>query len=171
MTDTRNQLAEAFRRGLDEIPDDVFWELSPDEAEEQGRRAAGQVVAPVLWARIAGDSLDTATVSRLLGISRQAINKRLASGSLVGLPGRGTTYFPSWQFDLDTGSIRPETRLIVAAFREEMETADPYVIVAWVQTPQEEDLGGLTPLDWIRKGKPPEPLVDAARRAAARLAA
>ena len=171
MADTIDQLVDGFRQGLLEAPEEILHEALSEQPVEFGRQAAHQLVAPYQWARIVGEKLDTATVAQLLGVTRQAINKRISAGSLIGVPGRGTTYFPSWQFNFERGTIRPETRLIVSAFREQLEEADPYLIMSWVRTPQDEDLEGLTPVQWIQKGKESERLVEAARRAASRLAA
>ena len=147
----------------------LLGKLDVEEANRLGRRAAAQVLAAARWSQIVGDRLDTTQVSRLLGITRQALAKRQHTGSLLGLPGDGTTWYPTWQFDVDEGRIRPEVRDLIGAFRDRLDDIDPLVIAAWATTPQDEDLAGETPAQWLRAGRDPDQLRQAAERAAARL--
>ncbi len=170
VSDTREWLVEGFKAGIAELPDELVYDLLPAKAEEYGRRAARVAVAPLLWGRAVGERLDTAQAMEALGVTRQALSKRVAAGSLIGIPGRGTTYFPAWQFDFENREIRHAVRQVIAAFTEELGKADPYVIAAWATTAQFEDLDGLTPADWIQKGADLAQLISAAGRAAATLA-
>ena len=147
----------------------LLGKLDVEEANRLGRRAAAQVLAAARWSQIIGDRLDTTQVSRLLGITRQALAKRQNTGSLLGLPGDGTTWYPTWQFDIDQARIRPEVRDLIGAFRDRLDDIDSLVIAAWATTPQEEDLAGETPAQWLRAGRDPDQLRQAAERAAARL--
>lgn len=144
--------------------------LDDEEAARLGRRAAIQVVASARWSQIVGDRLDTTQVARLLGVTRQALAKRQGTGSLLGLPGDGTTWYPTWQFDVDQARIRPEVRDLIGAFRDRLDDVDPLAIAAWATTPQDEDLAGETPAQWLRSGRAPDQLRRAAERAAAHLA-
>ncbi len=147
----------------------MLGKLDDEEAVRLGRRAATQVLAAARWSRIVGDRLDTTQVSRLLGITRQALAKRQSTGSLLGLPGDGTTWYPTWQFDTNEARIRPEVRDLIGAFRDRLDDVDPLAIAAWAATPQDEDLAGETPAQWLRAGRDPDQLRDAAERAASRL--
>ena len=113
-----------------------------------------------------GEKLNTTQVAELLGVSRQALAKRQISGSLLGLPGRGTTWYPAWQFDIETQSIRPEVSDLIAAFREHLSDTDPHTIASWASTPQDEDLDGHTPIQWLQSRLDSDQLVTAAHRAA-----
>ncbi len=149
----------------------VIEEISADEACELGAKAAEVVVASARWSRLVGDRIDTSEASRVLGISRQALSKRQASGSLLGLPGHNTTWYPTWQLDIENESIRPEVRDIVGAFRDALgEGADPFLIASWASTTQHEDLNGSSPPEWLADGKDIEQLRQAAQRAAERSA-
>lgn len=148
----------------------VLGKLDTEEAVRLGRRAAEQVLAAARWSQIVGDRLDTTQVARLLGVTRQALAKRQTTGSLLGLPGDGTTWYPTWQFDIDAARIRPEVRDLVGAFRDRLDDVDPLIIAAWATTPQDKDLAGETPAQWLRAGRDPDQLRQAAERAAARLA-
>src|SRR3954453_17307536 len=170
MSDSKDWIVEGFREGVHALPDDLVRDLLPDRAREYGRRAARIAVAPLVWAQAVGERLDTAQATALLGVTRQALSKRVQAGSLIGVSGRGTTYFPSWQFDLDAGEVRPEVRHVVGSFTEALGRPDPHLIAAWATTAQHEDLDGLPPAEWIVKGGDLDMLIHAARRAAGRLA-
>lgn len=144
-------------------------QLDAHEATRLGRRAASQALAAARWSQVVGDRLDTTQVTRLLGVSRQAVAKRRQTGSLLGLPGDGTTWYPTWQFDTAEARIRPGVRDLIGAFRDRLDEVDPLVIAAWATTPQDEDLTGHTPAQWLRAGRDPDHLRRAAARAAARL--
>lgn len=141
-----------------------------EDAVRLGTLAAEGVLASARWSQVVGDRLDTTAVTQLLGISRQALAKRQASGSVLGLAGDGTTWYPTWQFDADAGTIRPEVRDIIGAFRDRLDDVDPLLIAAWATTPQDGDLGGDAPADWLRAGRNPDRLRVAADRASSRLA-
>jgi len=149
---------------------EFLGKLDAEEAERLGHRAAAQVLAAARWSQVIGDRLDTTQVAQLLGITRQALAKRQTTGSILGLPGDGTTWYPTWQFDIEAARIRPEVRDLIGAFRDRLDDVDPFVIAAWATTPQDEDLAGETPAQWLRAGRDPDQLRQAAERAAARLA-
>lgn len=146
-------------------------EIDADEARELGTKAAEETIASARWSRLVGDRIDTSEVAELLGVTRQALSKRQTSGSLLGLPGRGTTWFPTWQLDIDNKEIRSEVRHIIGAFRDSLgKEADPFLIASWASTAQHEDLDGLSPAEWLAQGNDPEELRQAAQRTAERLA-
>ena len=147
-----------------------FGGLAAGEAAELGRHAAQQAAASASWSQIVGDRLDTSQVTELLGVTRQALAKRQASGSLVGLRGRRTTWFPAWQFDSGARCVRPIVRDVTAAFRKHLGEADAVLIASWATTLQAEDLDGETAADWIESGGDAGRVTQAAHRAAARLA-
>lgn len=147
----------------------LLGKLDDEDAVRLGRRAAAQVLAAARWSQVVGDRLDTTQVAQLLGVTRQALAKRQQTGSLLGLPGDGTTWYPTWQFDTGEGRIRPEVRDVLGAFRDRHDDFDPLVVAAWATTPQDEDLAGETPSQWLRAGRDQDQLRRAAERAAARL--
>ncbi len=161
-------VAESFVEAL-AADAELLGKLDDDEAMRLGRRAAAQVLAAVRWSQVVGDRLDTSQVVQLLGVSRQALAKRQNTGSLLGLPGDGTTWYPTWQFDIDGARIRPEVRDLIGAFRDRLDDIDPLVVAAWATTHQDEDLAGETPAQWLRAGRDTTQLRQAAERASARL--
>lgn len=170
--DVGNSAAESVADGfVEELASHapLLGKLDDEEAVRLGRRAAAQVLAAARWAQVVGDRLDTSQVTQLLGVTRQALAKRQQTGSLLGLPGDGTTWYPTWQFDTAEARIRPEVRDLIGAFRDRLDDFDPYVIAAWATTPQDEDLAGETPAQWLQAGRDQDQLRRAAERAAARL--
>lgn len=93
-----------------------------------------------------GDLWTTSRVAHFLGISRQAINKRVRNRKLLGYRGKGTTLFPAWQFDPQTCHPRPEVEEFLAAFADG--EYDPGVIARWSTTPDPDR--GVTPVELLR---------------------
>ena len=163
-------LVDAFLERLSPARRDID-EIGADEARELGTRAAEEAIASARWSRLVGDRIDTSEAAELLGVTRQALSKRQTSGTLLGLPGRGTTWYPTWQLDIDKQEIRTEVRHIIGAFRDSLgKEADPFLIASWASTAQHEDLDGLSPAEWLAQGNDPGDLRQAAQRTAERLA-
>lgn len=74
----------------------------------------------------------TPQVAEFMGISRQAINKRVQGKRLLGYRGRGATLFPAWQFDPSTRWSRPEVEEFLAVFGTDF---DPHTVARWSITP------------------------------------
>jgi hypothetical protein len=144
--------------------------LAEDEGLELGRQGARAVVAPLAWSAAVADRWDVRRATEFLGISRQALYKRLRNGSALGVPGRGTTWFPVWQFDYRQRIVRAVTGTIIKVFRSADPAIDPLVIGAWA-TRENRLLHGKSPAAWLAEGGGDEAVVRAARRAAQGLAA
>lgn len=169
MSDTIDQLKQGFADGVGEFEHDILINVDPDTARAIGRRAARSILAPLVLAAQLGETLDTAAVAEHLGISRQALAKRLTAGTILGVPGRGTTHYPMWQFTPRLDEVQAEIREIFKIFTTEMGSLDAYAIAAWMNTPTEE-LNGLSPHLWLRAKDDPQPVYDAAVETAGRLA-
>jgi hypothetical protein len=144
--------------------------LSEDEALELGRQGARAALAPLAWSAAVADRWDVRRATEFLGISRQALYKRLHNGSALGIQGRGTTWFPVWQFDPRQQIVRAVTGSIIKAFRDADPEIDPLVIGAWA-TKENRYLNGKSPAVWVAEGGGDEAVVRAARHAAQGLAA
>jgi hypothetical protein len=140
------------------------------EARELGRRGAEAALAPLIWGEAVGERWSTTYVAEFLGVSRQALHERVKRGTLLGVLGRGTTWFPTWQFDIANRNSRPVVPTVLHAFRHTDPPLAPVEVAAWALSPQVE-LEDLTPADWLAAGRPESAVVDAARQTAARLAA
>ncbi|QMU21013.1 TetR/AcrR family transcriptional regulator [Gordonia rubripertincta] len=79
----------------------------------------------------ADETWTTPQVAEFLGISRQAINKRVRNRKMLGYAGSGSTLFPVWQFDIENKEIREEIPEFLAAFPEDVE---PKMIANWAVT-------------------------------------
>lgn len=144
--------------------------LSEEEAAELGSQGARAVLAPLMWSGAVGGRWDVRRVTEFLGISRQALYKRLRHGSALGVPGQGTTWFPVWQFDPARRIIRAVTGSIIKAFRDADPEVDPLVIGAWAMSGNRL-LDGKSPQEWVAEGGGDDAVLLAARRAAQGLAA
>jgi hypothetical protein len=146
--------------------------LDEATAFELGREAGRAALAPLVWRRLLGeDRFDTTAAARLLGVTRQALHKAARAHRLLAVPGRGTTWDPAWQFDIEARRVRHEVQDMLAAWVEVVdEDYDPRTVLAWACAPQPE-LEGSTPRDWLLQAGDPERLTSAARHGARDLAA
>jgi hypothetical protein len=170
MGDSIAALQEGFNERLNALLDrhkELVLQLSVEQARGLGAQGADAAVAPVIWSAAVGERWPTTTVTEFLHVTRQALHKRVVNGSVIGLPGRGTTWFPVWQFDLNAHEVRAVVADIVKTFRDEL-GADPFVIASWATTDQPEL--GISPEEWLTAGKDPTEVVRIAQRTASELA-
>jgi len=92
----------------------------------------------------AGGVLSAAEVARLLGITRQAVDKRRAKGSLLALKKGGDWRYPRCQF------VDPETAPGFAKVVQGMASSGPWVTLDFLLAP-DTVLGGLSPLQALAK--------------------
>lgn len=159
-----DRTVEEFRRTLTEIGGQPS---SPDDAEALGRRAAMVVLAGSAWERALGDLLTSAEARVLLGgISREALRKRVLSGSVIALRDDADLIrYPRWQFDAANGAPFAAIKDLNEVFDEA--GLDRWTLAAYATTPQPE-LGGRTPVEALADADL-EPLLLAARRTVADL--
>lgn len=162
------QLAAAVR---DQTVGADLDQLDGDAAVQLVQDAVGYAVGAARSRRLLGeDRLDTTDAALLLGVTRQALHKRVRSGTILGVPGRGTTWFPAWQFGSDR-TTRPVIARVLSAFAtaDPDHRADPWNVLSWADTAQPE-LNGARPADAIADGDLDEQVLDAAVAAARDLA-
>ncbi len=156
-------------RRLSERHVGVIDTVDPGVVVDELRHGVALMFANLRWAAIVGDTFDTPTACSLLGVSRQALHRRLATGTLVGLPGESSTRWPAWQFERNAsgaGSIRSIVPEIVRAFAEALgDDYGPHIVASWATAPN-VDLGGLSPADWVIADRPRGTVLDAAHAAA-----
>lgn len=159
-----DRTVEEFRRTLAEIGGQPS---SADDAEVLGRRAAMVVLAGGAWERALGDLLTSAEARVLLGgVSREALRKRVLSGSVIALrDDAGLIRYPRWQFDASSGAPFGAIKKLNEIFGKA--GLDPWTLAAFATTPQPE-LGDRAPVDALAD-EDSEPLMLAARRATAEL--
>lgn len=112
-------------------------------------------------ARRAEEDWSTPQVVELLGISRQAVNKRVQARTLLGYRDGRSTRFPSWQFDPETGQPVPEVAELLTAFGE---AVGPRDADRWLRTKHPEL--GVPPLTLLLAPDTKQTVLDLARKAA-----
>ncbi|MCP3958634.1 MAG: DUF2384 domain-containing protein [bacterium] len=157
--------AEAFERTLEEL--DLETDLGDDPAA-LGRRAALLAAADSVWKRHLGPMFDAEKAKVVLGVSsRQAVSDLAKRGRLLAIDAAGgRKRYPAFQFGQD-GRPYPELPAILEIFADVVET--PHTVASWLVSPNSA-LGNETPIVWMRSGREPRRLRDAARRSAERLA-
>jgi hypothetical protein len=95
----------------------------------------------------AGGFLSAEATARLLGITRQAVDKRRAARRLLGIRVAGDWHYPAAQFS--EGETVPGLDAVLAAMAE----AGPWSVLDFLLSP-DDSLGGATPLDTLRAGRP-----------------
>lgn len=159
-----DRTVEEFRRTLTEIGGQPS---SADDADVLGRRAAMVVLAGGAWERALGELLTSAEARILLGgISREALRKRVLSGSVIALrDDAGLIRYPRWQFDaansVPFGAIKKLNEIFGEA------GLDPWTLAAFATAPQPE-LRNRAPIDSFADADI-EPLLLSARRTVADL--
>lgn len=93
-----------------------------------------------------GGLLPVTEVARLLGVTRQAVDKRRRAGQLLAIRSGSDWRYPAVQFGPE-GEPPAGLAAVIAAFAE----AGPWVTLDFLLTP-DTALGGLSPMDALRRG-------------------
>lgn len=148
-------------RNADDANVDVAMFGDPEELAE-----AMAAVLPLghVYDKISGPFYDTAGLTRWLGISRQALHQKVGRQAILACPlSDGGSVYPAWQF-LTNGATIPHLADVLEALAAG--TDDAWMIALWMRAPNDE-LDGDRPSDWLRRGRDPELVLEAARRTAA----
>jgi len=145
----------ATREALSEVADDGV--LGPEEVdlalpsvwgppvtEEQREKAESANLRRAFQAResVVAHSMSRADTAALLGLSEQAVTKKLDRGQMIGIKVKGQWAIPSWQLDPDSQEgILPGLTDLKAAF-----PGGPVALSRWVVKPS-PDLAGRAPRD------------------------
>ena len=159
-----DRTVEEFRRTLTEIGGQPS---SANDAEVLGRRAAMVVLAGGAWERALGELLTSAEARVLLGgISREALRKRVLSGSVLALRDDADLIrYPRWQFDVANSTPFGVIKRLNRIFGEA--GLDPWTLATFATAPQPE-LDDRAPVSAFADADL-EPLLLAARRTVADL--
>lgn len=104
---------------------------APEEVAEYGTQVLPVRTSP-LGASV-GPVYTTASVMKVLGVSRQQIDDRRRRGTILALrTADGTWVYPAFQFD--SGAVRPAVRAVLDVFR----AVDPdwWTVAAWLRHPR-----------------------------------
>lgn len=143
------------------IPADVFADV-----ESIADSMAAALPTSGVYDQLVGPFYDTAGLTRWWGVSRQAVNKAVAAGTVIACRlADGQWVYPSWQFTSD-GTVAPQ---LVTLWKTLRTAADPWTCAVWLRTPQPE-FGGGSAADWIADGYPVDRVLALARADAQRWA-
>jgi len=123
---------------------------------------------PILhpWDVQVGPFYDTAGLTGLLGVSKQAVADRVRRGTLLAVTtSDGRVVYPAWQ--LRGRTVLPGLARVLAVLTPA--AGDAWTVAAWLTTPA-ADLEGMTPARWLRDREEPERVVALARSSALRWA-
>lgn len=136
------------------VPADVF-----DDIESIARSMTAALPTVGVYDQLVGPFYDTAGLTQWRGVSRQAIHKAVAAGSVIACQLEGGQWvYPTWQFT-EAKTTHPALLALWAILRP---AADPWTCATWLCSPQ-PDLGDRTAVDWVKEGRPLDPVLELAR--------
>jgi hypothetical protein len=129
------------------------------------QRMLSAIPQPSGWNEVLGPFYGPGQVAAYLGgISRQAVADRRSRRTLLGLKtADGVWVYPAFQFD-DQGEVLGGLSDVLKILAPSL---DDWTLAGWLMAPFDA-LEGATPIQWLRRGEAPEPLLDLARREVAR---
>jgi hypothetical protein len=154
------QLASAILTSADEVDPGLWGPRPSDEELAMARRRGDAAVASALKVALV-DALTREHAAARLGISPQAVSKRVAAGALVALRRGRTRWLPAWQFHED--DALPGLAQVIAAY-----PGTSLALTVWATSPS-ADLGGLTPAEAMARRDGAARVVSAAQALAAHL--
>ncbi|HVG10993.1 MAG TPA: hypothetical protein VNM67_25035 [Thermoanaerobaculia bacterium] len=144
-------------------------EIGPPE--ELARRMVGVVPEPSRWDDLLGPFYTTSKVAEILGgVSRQAIADRRERHTLLALKtADGTLVYPNFQFN-DHNEVLAGLPEVLQCFRGQRgdNRIDDWSLAGWLVS-KFRTLDSRSPVEWLRLGRDPEPVLRLARAAASRL--
>jgi hypothetical protein len=127
--------------------DDALWGSTPtDEELALARRASYATLAGAMREALS-DTLTRDQAAERLGVTPQAVSKRLASDGLVALRRGRVNRLPAWQFYEDT--VLPGLKQVISTY-----PGGALSLTIWATSPS-PDLDGATPAQTLtRRGGP-----------------
>ena len=130
-------LARAAAADEDDELDRTLWGPSPGETQlADAQRVAYAALEDAMRDALSG-ALSREQAARRLGVTPQAVSKRLAGGGLVALRRGRVKWFPAWQFHED--GVLPGLEQVIAAY-----PGGALSLTSWA-TLTSADLDGRTP--------------------------
>lgn len=144
------------------VPADVFGDV---ESIADSMTAA--LPTSHVYDQLVGPFYDTNGLTRWWGVSRQAISKKVATGTVIACQlADGQWVYPVWQFTT-ARTVHPN---LISLWKILREAADPWTCAVWLRSPQQE-LDNRSAVDWVVSGNPNEAPLAVARADAERWAA
>ncbi|MGW0041893.1 hypothetical protein [Rhodococcus sp. NPDC003348] len=120
-----------------------------------------------VYDQLVGPFYDTGGLTRWWDVSRQAVNKAVAAGTVIACRlADGQWVYPTWQFTAE-GTAHPH---LITLWKLLRAAADPWTCAVWLRSPQ-PGLGDRSAVDWVTDGHPIDTALELARADAARWAA
>lgn len=156
----RRAVEDGFARVLATAPRNRPRSLHPVVRTHEPQVAAAAVARGLAReaatrARLVEESMSTAQVAVLLGVSSAAVTKRRGKGGLIAFKHKEDWRYPRWQFD--GAAVLPGA---IAAWQVLPDRHDVAGLVRWFTLPSRQ-LAGRTPIQAIRGGDV-EAVLDAA---------
>ncbi len=120
--------------------------------------ALAEVESQAVRETILKDCIDAAEAGKLIGRSRQALERLRRNGRLLAMRVGSRWRYPRWQFDPDApGGVVPG----IAEVLREL-SLSPTAAAFWLLQPSEA-LGVHPPIEWLHRHRP-EPVIELARQ-------
>lgn len=166
----QDTVAERLSELLELLEPDLHDAVRSADTGRELRELAGRISSVLPrddpTAEVIGPVYETADLVSWLGITRQALHKRVQRHDVLALKtGDGYTIYPAWQFDAD-GKVRPG---VATSTRELARVMDDWMRALWFAgaTPELEELSAA---QWLSEGRDPATVISAAKRTAGRMA-
>lgn len=117
--------------------DETLWGSRPSDDELVSARGAGYTVLVGAVRGVVSDALTREQAAERLGITPQAVSKRIASGGLVALRRGRINWLPAWQFYED--SVLPGLKQLISIY-----PGSALSLTTWATSPS-PDLDGAVP--------------------------
>ena len=133
--------------------DEALWGSAPTDHELAQARRAGNVTLEGAMRDALSGALTREQAAQRLGITPQAVSKRVASGGLVALHRGRVSRLPAWQFYED--NVLPGLKQVIAAY-----PGGALSLTSWATSPS-PDLDGATPAQTLARRGGPARVLDA----------
>jgi hypothetical protein len=117
--------------------DEGLWGSAPSDKELAAARGASYIALAGAMRGAVEDALTREQAAERLGITPQAVSKRIASGGLVALRRGRLNWLPAWQFYED--SVLPGLKQLISTY-----PGGALSLTTWATSPS-PDLDGATP--------------------------
>jgi hypothetical protein len=124
--------------------DEVLWGPSPTDREFTDARGAGYMTLASAMNDALSSALTREQAAQRVGITPQAVSKRVASGGLLALRRGRISRLPAWQFYEE--GVLPGLKQVIAAY-----PGGALSLTSWATT-RSPDLDGVTPAQTLARG-------------------
>lgn len=141
-------------------------DLTVEDSDAIAASKVGTLPIDTRYVELAGPFYGTTGLTHWLGISKQALAKRVDAGTVIACQetARGTWMYPTWQF---TGHAVIAGLADIWQILRHGAAADPWMAVFWLKAANPA-LSGVAPVDWLYAGGDLDIVVAEARADAAR---